>query len=170
MPQRHQSSSTAKKLSTSKIILEWSAPEYVQHEKSRRWYAIALAIGILLIILAIINDNLTMAMAIVVFAGVYYYMQINHKPGVIKVRIGDMGIFVGNMYFPFSRVTAFWFVDGPGVHTLNLRISGRYHSDVIIQLGHQNPGIVRDVLIGRIPEWEGKNEPFFDIILRLLKF
>lgn len=155
---------------SSGIAIEWEAPEYIQHEKSRKWYLAAGGAGLGCVIASILTDNLTMALAVIVFGAVYYYMQTGHTPKKIKIRISGMGIYVGEMFFTFGRIEAFWIIYQNGVKTLNLRVSKRYHSDVVIQLDGQDPAPVRDFLIRRIPEWEGRQESFGDIILRILKF
>ncbi len=155
---------------SSQVLMEWEAPEYIQHEKSRKWYLTAAGIALGFVVAGILTDNLTMALAILVFAGVYYYMQISQVPRRIKIKITGMGIYAGDMFFAFGRIGAFWIISEPGIKTLNLHIINRYHSDIVIQFDGQDPGPVRDLLIGRIPEWEGKVESFSDVILRMLKF
>ena len=82
-----------------------------------------------------------------------------------------MGIHVDNMFFPYSHINAFWLIyQPPYVKTLNLSIHKRIYSDVVIQLGNQNPNDLLEYLCGQIPELEGKNERFADVVLRLLRF
>ncbi len=157
-------------LDTSGVVLRWEAPEYIQHDKDRKWYLAASGVALGCIVAAILTDNLTMALAVFVFGAVYYYMQTHHEPKKISVRISGMGIYAGDMFFAFGRIEAFWIIYGYGVKTLNLRVANRYHSDVVIQLDGQDPAPVRDYLIRRVPEWEGKDESFSEIILRILKF
>ncbi len=152
-----------------KVIISWEAPEYIQHEKNKKWYLIAGAVVLIVAIIAALTDNITLALAVFVFAGVYYYMQTKHPPGKITVRIAEMGIYAGDMYFPYQSIKAFWIINEHGIKTLNLRVINRYHSDVVIQFDGQDPAQVRNFLIGRIPEWEGKHVSATDIFLRLLK-
>jgi len=150
--------------------ISWVAPEYIQHHKSREWYIGAAVLAVLVIIIDFISQNWTMALAVITFAAVYKFTQEKHPPKNIAIIITEMGIHVGEMFFPFSHIEAFWIIYSHGVKTLNLRVKGRFYSDVEIQLDDQNPGEIRKYLLSRIPEWEGKNEPFIDSLLRLLKF
>ena len=147
----------------------WTADEYIQQRKGPKWYLIAGIVVILTIIYSIITYNWTLVIAVVVFAGVYEYMQRHHPPKKVEIRITAFGIHVGQMFFPYSSIKAFWILYGNGVQTLNLRVHRRVHSDVVIQLDSQDPASIREYLVGQIPEWEGKQERLGDVITRLLK-
>lgn len=150
-------------------LISWIAPQYLQHNRDKRWYAIAIAIGIISILLALILDNWTMALAIITFAAVYHYIQTNHPPKDIAIAITELGIHMGEVFIPYSHINAFWIIYKKQVKTLTLHVQGRLYSEVIIQLNGQNPSEVRNYLLTQISEWEGKDERVIDILLRLLK-
>lgn len=153
-----------------RAIFSWTAPEYIQHPKSKFWYTAAATIGAAIILTDLFTNNLTMALAIIVFASVYMYTHIHHPPKDIQITVSKMGIKVGKMVFPYSHIQAFWiFHNPPHITTLNLRVKSHFFSDIIIQLKNEDPASLREFLCGQIPEWEGKSERFGDVILRLLK-
>ena len=153
-----------------RVVLEWTTPEYIHHEKDARWYLGAGLFLAIILVLALLSGNWSMALAFVVFAGVYHYLHTNHPPKEIRILISEMGISVGEMFFPFSHIQAFWIIYEHGLRTLNLRVSNHFFSDIIIQLNDQDPVAVRHYLVSQIPEWEGKSERLGDMILRFLKF
>lgn len=151
-------------------IFEWTAPEYVQHSKGKVWYIVEAIIVALFILGTIITANYTMALAIVTFVAVYHYLHEKHPPKEIKIVISRMGIKVDDMVFPYTHIQAFWLMyHPPYMKTLNLRVSKRFYSDVVIQLNDEDPVEIRQFLCGQIPEWEGKTERFSDTVVRLLK-
>lgn len=150
-------------------VFSWSALEYVQYERSKQWYIVAGIVLALTIIFSVITGNWTLAIAAVVFAGVYEYTQRQHPPKRIDIKITDLGIHVGHMFFPYSHIKAFWMHYGHGVKTLNIRVHKRIYSDVVIQLDRQDPAAIREYLMGQIPEWEGKHERLADVVTRLLR-
>ncbi len=151
-------------------VMAWEAPEYIHHEKSIRWYMVAIIALLALLVWAFFSDNWTMAIALIVFAAVYYYTHTYHPPKVIEIIISEMGIQVGAVLYPYSHIQAFWVMYGHGLKTLNLRVTGHWFADVVIQLESQDPVEIRQYLVTQIPEWEGKQEKLGDMILRLLKF
>lgn len=150
-------------------IFSWKAIEYIQHQRDARWYLIAGIILAFIIIISIITYNWSLAVAVVVLAGVYEYTYRQHPPKRVLIRITDLGIHVGHMFFQYSHIQAFWIYLNHGNKTLNFRVYKRIHSDVIVQLDDQDPAAIREYLVGQIPEWEGKNERATDVLLRLLK-
>jgi hypothetical protein len=152
-----------------KIIFSWIAPEYIRHQKSARWYVIALSALMFFLLWAFLARSWSMALAIIVFSAVYQFTHAYHPPKNIRIRVSEMGIDVGGMFFPYSHIQAFWIIYKPGLTTLNLRITRHFFSDVIIQLNGQDPVPLRQYLVGQIAEWEGKDERLGDLFLRLLK-
>lgn len=152
-----------------KIIISWNAPEYLVHDKGKQWYLVAGIILLITVIISIFTDNVTLALALIVLAAVYYHTHRFHPPKDIEIKITEMGMKIGKMFFPYSHIQAFWIIRKNGLNTLNLRVAGKYFSEVIIQLNDQDPVPVREYLVGQIPEWEGKEESASDTLLRLLK-
>lgn len=152
-------------------IFAWRAQEYLQHQKGARWYLVAGIIAAIFIFVAIVQGNWTMALAIVTFGAVYYYIQNYHPPKEIEIKISEMGIKIGHKTYPFSHIKAFWFhYNPPFIKTLNIRVDkGHYYADLSIQLNNQDPVQLRQFLCTQISEWEGKDEAFLDILLRLLR-
>ena len=151
-------------------VFSWTAQEYIQHPKSKFWYTAAAIIIASVIVINAFTNNFTMALAVLVLAGVYQYTHSHHPPREIKITVSRMGIKVGKMIFPFSHIQLFWIIHlPPHINTLNLRVKDHFFSDVIIQLNDQDPAELREYLCGQVPEWEGKSERFSDVILRLLK-
>ena len=81
-----------------------------------------------------------------------------------------MGVRIGNLFFPYSQIKAFWIIYDHGIRTLNLRALNHWFGDVVIQLDEIDPVEIRNFLVGQIPEWEGKREPVSETLLRILKF
>jgi hypothetical protein len=152
-----------------RIVFSWMSPDYVKHDKSARWYIVAGIVLALLLVWATLSKNWTMFAAFVVFSAVYLYTHAYHPPKDIKIIVREQGIGVGELFFPYTHIQAFWIIYKPGVKTLNLRITKDYFTDVVIHLNDQDPLPLRQYLVGQIVEWEGKDEQIKDVILRLLK-
>ncbi len=152
-----------------KTVISWIAPEYVRHEKSARWYYFAGIAALVTVIYAVFSGNWSMALAVLVYAGVYQYTHTYHPPKNIRINITEFGISVGHLFFPYSHIQAFWIIYKPGLKTLNLRVAGAFWSDIVIQLNDQDPVELRSYLVGQVHEWEGKDERLGELILRLLK-
>ncbi len=152
-----------------RLLLEWQAPEFVKHEKGKTWYLVAGILTLCLIAYALFTGSATMAIVFIVLAGVYILTH-NQQPKVIGVKITQLGLFVGEIFYPYNMVQAFWIVyHPPMVQALNLRLAGKAGAKVTIQLDKQNPVEVRTLLAKEIPEVEGQQETMNELLIRLLR-
>jgi len=108
-------------------------------------------------------------LAIIVFTAVYSLIHLEH-PRNVQVKISEIGVKVGLKKYSYGKIKAFWIIyEPPFVQTLNLRVEGDFIGEITIQLAGQDPAQVREYLISKIPEMEGKSESFSDILVRLFK-
>lgn len=151
------------------LLLFWKAPEFINHERSFKWFLGAGTLVLMLIVYAIISGSATMAIAFVVLAGVYYITH-NQEPKIVDIHVTDLGIYVDETFYPYNQINSFWIVyHPPVVQTLNLRLSGKAGQKVVIQLDRQNPAELKNVLSEYIPEIEGQGESTIDSFIRLLR-
>jgi hypothetical protein len=152
-----------------RLLLEWQAPEFVKHEKGKTWYLVAGILTLCLIAYALYTGSATMAIVFIVLAGVYILTH-NQQPKVVDIKITQLGLFVGEVFYPYNMVRAFWIVfHPPVVQTLNLRLAGKAGTKITIQLDSQNPVEVRALLAKEIPEVEGQQETMNEMLIRLLR-
>ncbi|MDP2624647.1 MAG: hypothetical protein Q8P27_00500, partial [Candidatus Peregrinibacteria bacterium] len=84
-----------------KILVRWTAQEYVKHSRGKVWFFVAAIFTALLVFYAMQTRSWTMAVGFIVLAGVYYLSN-HHDPQKIEVIITDFGIQVGGRKIPFN--------------------------------------------------------------------
>ncbi|MFA6992501.1 MAG: hypothetical protein WC269_04465 [Candidatus Gracilibacteria bacterium] len=150
-------------------VIHWTAPEYIRHERGLLWKVAAATVISLLMVFAVMEDSLTFSLAIIAFAATYYLVHLEH-PKRVEVKLSNIGIKVGKRMYSYGKIKAFWICYmPPHVKTLNIHVDGGLVNDITIQLDGQNPSDVREFLLTKIPELEGKSESLGDAILRILK-
>jgi hypothetical protein len=150
-------------------IISWVAPEFIQHHRGIIWKIIMGAIVISAAVIGIFYNSWTFSLAIVTFAVVYWLFN-REKTKVVEVVISQMGIKVGTRKYPFGKIKGFWINYNPPISkSLFVRVDGDLALDIEIQLNTQNPAVVREILIDKIPEFEGKRQSTTDIFLKLFK-
>ena len=150
-------------------VLGWIAPEAIKHERGKHWKTIMSLLVILMVAGGIYYNAWTFSLAIFTFSIVYYTMKMEH-PKDVEIKISNIGIKVGGRKYSFSSIKAFWIIyEPPYVKTLNIRVQGKFDGDITIQLNGQEPAAVREFLLEKIPEMEGQDEKFTDILLRIFK-
>lgn len=152
-----------------KLLFSWRAPEFINHQRSRRWFWIAGILILILVLYALYTNSATMAIVFIVLAGVYYLTH-NQEPKIIDIKVTALGIYVDQKFYPYNQINSFWVVyHPPFVQTVNLRLGNKSFTKIVIQLDRQNPVEVREALAKEIPEIEGEGESLEDAITRLLR-
>ena len=152
-----------------KLLLEWQAPEFVRQAKNKNRYIMAGILTLCLIAYALYTGAATMAIVFIVLTGVYILTH-NQEPKRVSVKITQMGIFVGSVFYPYNMISAFWIVYNPPViRTLNLKVLGKTLSKVTIQLDEQSPVDVKALMIKEVPEMEGQQETLSETLIRLMR-
>lgn len=152
-----------------KMLLQWTAPEYIKHTKGLVWFCVAGLLAVACVIYAIYTSSWTMAVAFIAVAGVYLLSH-HRDPATIRVQVDNYGIQVGTRSIPYNQIKAFWILyHPPYVKTLKLLTSDKFMAELSIQMDGQDPGELREVLIQHIPEYEGRSESFIELLIRALK-
>ena len=153
-----------------KANISWVAPEGPEHERGKVWKITSLFLVVSLIALALYSRVWTFALAIGVFSFVYYFLHYRKPVKRQEIVISDIGIKLGSKKIPFSRIKAFWLIyEPPFTKTLNLRVSDDLFGEITVQLEEMDPSLIREFLIDKIPEIEGKKETISDILVKLFK-
>ncbi len=168
MKKAPQISTSGLRQSKGRKLLSWSVPEYVYHEKNTFWKFCAIVVIMGMIVYGILSDSYPFAIVIALFAGVYGLV---HKPPKkIEIHITDMGVEVDHYFYPYSNIRNFWIIFKPGeVETLNLRLMKNVVKEVSVLMGDQDPAEIRETLARFVPELVGKDEGFFDWLIRKLR-
>ncbi|OIO49098.1 MAG: hypothetical protein CO042_04765 [Parcubacteria group bacterium CG_4_9_14_0_2_um_filter_41_8] len=150
--------------------IAWKIPEYREHERSKKWYIIAIAILGLLLLYAVLSANFLFAI-ILICASLTIALQIQKKAPEIDFEIQESGILIGNKKYSFNQFSRFWMYYEPDeAKTLFLEFKGKFRPRISIPLQNKNPLNVRAILLKYLPEdVEKENEPLSEQLARLLK-
>ncbi len=151
-------------------LMTWEYLDRPRYERGRLWYMVMIAAGAGLLLYALLSANFLFALIIVMFALVLYVSAI-YEPKPVKFVITEEGISVGESFYAFRDFDRFWFYyEPPVVKSLYLDFRGSFRPRMRVDLGVQNPNLVRQVLGQFIREdMNETDEPFTDIISRILK-
>lgn len=148
------------------IFLKWQAPLYINHARSKKWFMVAGVLIGLLAIGALIFNDWTFAMALVIAAGVYYLVHHNDSREV-DVSLNEFGIMIDEKFYPFVDMKGFWIVwDGRRL-ILNFRVKGNtVLRDIQVSLHGTNPHFVREFFGFHVKELTDFEESLSDKIIR----
>ncbi|MBI1908178.1 hypothetical protein HYS28_02045, partial [Candidatus Uhrbacteria bacterium] len=151
-------------------IVGWETWEYPPVERSRRWYIIASALGLALLLYALVTANFVFAIIIIMFA-VITLMRDLRKPARVPVYITTAGVVFGHDFYPYQDVRDFSIIyNPPEVKTLYVTFHGVLAPTLTVPLEDANPNDVRKALLPYAFENLNREREYLtDLISRLYK-
>lgn len=149
--------------------ISWIAPERIRYQRGKLWLTLSIVCVLAAAAWGFIYEAWTFSIAIIAFAIVYALTHME-RPQDVKIVISDIGIKVGGRRYPYNKIKAFWLIyEPPHTKTLYIRVIGDLALDIPIELNDQNPAEIREFLISKVPELEGKEQSLSDMFLKIFK-
>lgn len=152
------------------VLMEWTFPEFIRHERSRGWYIAYIIVTLGLLVFCVLSKNYTFAMLIVLLTLVLI-IRLRREPLPVHFVLYDEGVNVGNDFHPWREFKEFAIIyRPPAVKKLYLTFKTGLRPELDISLESENPIRVRQYLSERLLEnAKREEEPATDQITRLLK-
>jgi len=152
------------------IMLDWKIDEFLVQRRSKRWYLITGALGVIFVFYAIFTSNFLFAI-IILMSAVVMLLTLFTKPEKISVMVTSTGVVVGDMYYDFLSIRNFSIVyDPPDVKNLYLDFYAISHPVLSIPLDDVDPNLVRNALLPFCLEnLQRTEESLTDVMRRLYK-
>ena len=151
-------------------LVSWNIPEYVKHERGRRWYVIALLVLGTLLVYSFFTANFLFAL-ILIIAAITIVLHDKHDPTELEFAITEDGIVLGNQFYEYKKFSSFWIFYQPDQNKmLFLEFKNRLRPRLPIPLLNKNPLHLRNILLKYLEEDLAKeNEPISEQLSRILK-
>lgn len=152
------------------ILMEWTFPEFVRHERSRAWYLVYTIVTLGLITFGVLSSNYTFVMFLVLLTLVLV-IRLRRDPLPVHFAIRDEGIEVGNDYHPWRELKEFWIIYRPPVvKKIYFTFKSGIRPEIDVSLENENPVQIRQYLSERLLENAVREEePSGDQLTRALK-
>ncbi|MDX9971224.1 MAG: hypothetical protein RBS56_04965 [Candidatus Gracilibacteria bacterium] len=151
-----------------KNVISWISKDYEEFSRGKYWNFGMILLVIILAIGGIILNSWTFSLAIVVFAIVYYLIHKSSSTD-LPVEISEIGVKIGNKYFPYAQISAFSLdLSGPSRKVI-FYLKNDLLGERNLYLFETDPAIVKAYLIKKIPEVEKKSDTLVEMLNKLLK-
>lgn len=148
--------------------LKWKAREYIHSEKTTDWFWSVGLIALVLIIIAILMENILFALVIII-ATIALTLLAVRKPEVIEIEVTQRGIRVDSVLYPYASLDSFWVEDRFFEDKLILKSNKPLTPLIILPVENIDPHILQDFLLNYLPE-EEHEEPFSQKFMEWLGF
>ncbi|MDP9211755.1 MAG: hypothetical protein M3N59_00560 [bacterium] len=149
-------------------LLAWQTKEFQEFDRNRRWYAVALVLGAVLVTGALVLQQ-WLAAAVFALATYVVVRHADDKPRLLSVAISKLGVEVGGTFHPYSELKTYWIIYKPPVKTLTIQSTNRYRPLIKVNLEDVDPLAVQGVLKDHLPEQQKQTEDFIDKFSRWIR-
>ena len=133
-----------------KTLLTWEASSRPFRKKDRSYYTTIAILAILLVLIAALAREFLLIGVILSFAFVTYVLAFV-PPHNIKYRISTQGITIGEDFYFWHFLDAFWFKEKDGIKVLHIQTNLRFPGQLMLVLGTEDEVKVKKIVARFLP-------------------
>jgi len=134
------------------VLMAWQFKEHENGHRGRTWYIVASLLAAILLLYSVWTENFTFALLILLLVLVYFLLEWR-TPDTITFAITDVGIAVGNRFYRYRDMDAFWIIYyPPEIKNVYFRFPNSYSPRFKIPLEDVDPVAVRELLLAFLNE------------------
>lgn len=149
--------------------LQWQASEYVEHEKSAKWFIILALITLAFVALAVfLLKNYTFAVLLVVM-GTAIAVWAKRPAQQMSYQLDATGVWVNNKFFGIHEFRSFGLLQDGAIYAVVLLPNKRFSPGVTVYFPHELGEQIVDTLGAALPMQETEPD-WIDKLTRKLNF
>ncbi|HSW66008.1 MAG TPA: hypothetical protein VLI54_02625 [Bacillota bacterium] len=149
--------------------VEWTASEFVAHQKGIGWYLLFGGIGLVVaVVVYIITHDVFSVVVIGVLAGILGYAT-SRKPRVMTYRLDRNGLTIGQKFHPYGQFKSFAVIDEGAFASITFEPMKRFMPPVSIYFSPEDEQKIVSALASRLP-MQPAGRDTFDQMLRRVRF
>jgi hypothetical protein len=149
--------------------VEWTASEFVAHNKGLEWYA-ALGVGaVVLAALIYVLTHDTVSAIIIVFVALLLGIAATRKPRVLHYQVNDHGLGIGQKFYPYSEFKSFAVMEEGAFSSITFLPLKRFMPPISIYYAPEDEERIVQVLAFYLP-MEMRTHDAIDRLIRRIRF
>jgi hypothetical protein len=152
-------------------VISWHIPEYITHERSKKWYIVAGVVAFAFLVYSFFSHNFLFAV-IVIIAVLLYVLNHGNEPMRVGVSLTDEGVVIGRKFYEYDDLKDFSVLYKPklGIKNLYFEFKNGLRHRLSIPLEDMDPILVREFLLKYLHEdLERTDMPLSESLTRLFK-
>ncbi len=145
--------------STNLPSVQWSASEYVEHEKDSRWYLALIGGGLALTALVFLITRDILATVVVFLAIISVAVFAGRKPETKQYSVDENGVKAGDKTFSYAQFRSFSVVEEGAIDSIWLKPLKRFAPAVIIYFSPEDEEKIIEVLSNFLPHEDRELDP-----------
>lgn len=149
--------------------VEWTASEFIDHQKSSGWYLAVLAGGIILATILYFATGDIVTSVVVVIAAIMFSVIGARRPRTLTYRITDQGVQIGEKLYLYADIRSFSIIEEGAIHSIQLLPLKRFTPALSMYYPPEQEDTIADALADYIPHEEHSGDPV-DRLMKRLRF
>lgn len=150
-------------------IVAWSASEFVQHDKSAKWYFTLVGGALVLAAVVFVFTRQLLSVAVVFVMAALFGVYGATKPRTLQYEITPSGIQIGNKLYSFNAIKSFSVINEEGIPYIQLLLQKKLSVPLTVYVSPDQIDLVVDAL-GKFVPYDQKRRDFADKLSSRLRF
>ena len=149
--------------------IEWTASEYISHEKSISWHGALFAAAAVLIVIVFVVSRDILSTIVIALSAVAMSVYAKKKPEQKAYRLDDQGVSINDSLYPYAAFKSFSIVEEGSINSIWLKPLQRFSPTTVIYFPPDQEEAIEDLLSHYLP-FEQKSMDAIDRITRRIRF
>jgi hypothetical protein len=132
-------------------VVEWTASEYIAHEKGVGWYAGLLGAALLAASIIYFLTREMISPIVIMLIAIILAVAGGRKPRVVNYRLDSAGLTIGSRFYPYGQFKSFIMPDEGSFVSVSLIPLKRWDFPIGVFLAPDNQQDALDVLSSHLP-------------------
>lgn len=148
-------------------VVTWEASEYINHQKSPRWYVLLTIATVLLaaVLWFLLRDIWSLIVVGVMYMAISVYAR--REPRVLRYSVSGTGISIGEKHFDYDQFKSFSVIQETGVPSVSLDPTQRFMPPVSIYYSPEDGDKIVAELTKFLPQEQANLSPVDRAMLKL---
>lgn len=149
--------------------VEWSASEFVSHEKNPLWYGALTGVALFVTALVFFITKDRLSSIVVLFAFVVFGIYAGRKPNVNHYRVDHEGLKVGESQYSYDMLRSFSIIEEGAIDSIWVKPLRKAAPMIVMYFEPADEDRIVDVLSQYLPH-EERELDFIDRMTRKIRF
>jgi hypothetical protein len=149
--------------------IEWSASEYVHHEKDAKWYFAYSGVSLLILVVVYLLTRDEISVGILAILAIGFGVFAARKPETLDYRIDASGVHVGPKLYPVTMFKSFAVVEEGSINSIALMPLKRFMPPITMYCAPEDEKKIEQALGAMLPQ-ETKEQDRVDKLMHKVGF
>ncbi len=153
----------------SPAAVNWTASEFIAHDKTTGWYTTLAVGGLVLAVLIFLLTRDWISTAVIVIITVVFGVFAARQPRVLNYALDSSGLHIAEKFYSYTDFKSFSVLEEGGIRAIWLMPLKRFMPSITVYYAPNDEDKILDVLASYLP-FEERDQDLVDKLIRKVRF